>query len=114
AVDLAGADPGVAAAVTAAQKAVERQPASAAAWGRLAMVLQAHDFRSEATRCFAQAERLDPANPRWPYHQALDLLISAPDAGLARLERAVALDGPVSAPRLLLGEVLLAQGRGEE
>lgn len=114
AVDLAGADPSVAAAITAAQSAVQRAPASAATWGRLGMVLQAHDFRSEATTCFAQAERLDPANPRWPYYQAIDLLISAPEEGLACLKRAVALGGPVSTPRLLLGEVLLAQGRGDE
>src|SRR5439155_10747877 len=96
AVDLAGVDPEVAAAITAAQNAVARNPRSAASWGRLGMVLQAHQFRSEATASFAQAERLDPTDPRWPYHQALELLISAPDAGLARLERAVELGGRVA------------------
>jgi tetratricopeptide (TPR) repeat protein len=78
------------------------------------MVLRAHDFKAEANRCFARAETLDPAEPRWPYHQALELLISDQEAGLACLRRAVAAGGPAASPRLLLGEVLLGLGRTDE
>src|SRR5262245_6998529 len=66
-VDLAGAEPAVARAVEAARAEVLRAPRSAAAWGRLGMVLRAHDYGAEANECFAQAERLDAADPHWPY-----------------------------------------------
>src|SRR5688572_6171737 len=44
---------------------------SAEAWGELGSVLRAFDLPREAAECFAEAERLDPANPRWPYFQAM-------------------------------------------
>jgi tetratricopeptide (TPR) repeat protein len=113
-VDVSNAEAGVAEAIGEARQGVEQSPSSAVAWGRLGLALRAHDFRGEATRCFAQAERLDPADPRWPYHQALELLSSEPDAGLACLQRAANLEGPTSVPRLLLGEVLLSLGRDDE
>ncbi len=114
AVDVHDAAPGLAEAIETARRGVEQSPHSAAAWGRLGMVLRAHDFNSEANRCFAQAEKLDPADPRWPYHQALDLLIFDPEAGLACLQRAAKLSGPADPPCLLLGEVLLGLGRSDE
>ena len=50
----------IVAALAQARAAVQESPRSAAAWGRLGMVLAAHDFRAEANACLAQAERLDP------------------------------------------------------
>src|SRR5262249_35181987 len=44
AVERSGLDPAAAKAVDEATAAVERSPRSAAAWGHLGMVLQAHDF----------------------------------------------------------------------
>lgn len=111
-VDLAGIDPEIVEAVTAAQRQVLRKPRSGSAWGRLGMVLRAHDFDVPANRCLAQAERLDPEEPRWPYLQAQTLLLSDPDGGIACLERAVerCQDTPL-APRLRLAEALLDTGR---
>jgi tetratricopeptide (TPR) repeat protein len=105
-------DPAVAAVVQEACRAVHRSPRSAATWGRLGMVLLAHDFLSEATVCLSQAERLDRREPRWPYYQGVALSLGNPDAAIPRLERAVALCGDTpDGPRLRLAEFLLDQGR---
>src|SRR2546425_143475 len=60
AVVLQEVDPAVAAFVEEAYQAVHRSPWSAASWGRLGMVLLAHDFFCEANVCLSQAEQLDP------------------------------------------------------
>lgn len=114
--DLAGTEQVVAESIETARAAVVRNLRSAAAWGRLGIVLHAHDYFSEAEHCFAQAERLDAMDPRWPYLQALTLLKDPldPSSGLHCLERAVERAGDVPAPRLRLGEALLERGRLEE
>jgi tetratricopeptide (TPR) repeat protein len=113
--ELADADPEVAEAIREARDGVLRAPRSAAAWGGYGQVLRAHDFGAEANTCFAEAERLDLAEPRWPYLHGLTLVLTEPGPGLDCLERAVPLceAGP-SAPRLRLAEVLLEQGRLDE
>lgn len=114
-VPLAGADPALARAVEGLRQEVRRQPDSAAAWGRLGRLLYTSDYTDAAAACFAQAGRLDAADPRWPYLRAKCLVPRDPDAALPHLRRAVALcDGsdPANvAPRLELAEVLLAKGR---
>lgn len=113
--DLAEVDPDVAEAITAARDKVRQQPKNGAVWGRLGMVFLAHDFHDEAERCFAQAERLDPADGRWPYLRGLSLLPTNPDASILCLQRAAERCGehPL-APRLRLAETLLHQGRLDE
>jgi tetratricopeptide (TPR) repeat protein len=114
-VDLSHAEPDVAAAVQSALDSVNSEPRSAAAWGKLGMVLRAHDFEAESVAAFHEAERLDPADPRWPYLQGLTLILAKPDEGLACLRRAAErspADRPQ--PRLRLAEVLLEQGRIDE
>ncbi|MFO0844112.1 MAG: tetratricopeptide repeat protein [Gemmataceae bacterium] len=115
AVDLSGADPEVAQAVQEARQELAAAPRSAARWGRLGMVLRAHAFNNEARGCFQQAERLDPSDPRWPYHQGLALVASDPPAGLACLRRAADRlgDGP-TAPLYRLAEALLEHGLLDE
>jgi tetratricopeptide (TPR) repeat protein len=80
------------------------------------MVLRTHGLPVAASNaCFAQAERLDPRQPRWPYLQASALWSTDPDAALPKLQRAVDLcDCVPDAPRLQLGEMLLDRGRLEE
>jgi tetratricopeptide (TPR) repeat protein len=115
AVELTGVDPAVAAAVEEARAAVRRSPGSAAAWGRLGMVLTAHDFNEEAQPCFAEAERRDPQEPRWPYHQGLWLALTDPEAAAVKLRRAAELGGEnFVAAALRLAELLQAQGLGDE
>jgi tetratricopeptide (TPR) repeat protein len=115
AVDLSNADPEVAAAVAAAMDAVKAHPRSGAAWGKLGMVLRAHDFDTASVEALRAAERFDPDNPKWPYLQGLTLVLFDPDAGLACLERAAAKSRPeVPEPKLRLAEVLLDRGRVED
>jgi tetratricopeptide (TPR) repeat protein len=112
AVQSADLDPAVAAAIGKARLAVQQEPRSGAAWGRLGMVLLAHEFPTEARICLAQAERLDSHEPRWPYYQGLALYQEEPDTAIPKLQRALVLFGDdADAPRLLLAEVLYGQGR---
>jgi tetratricopeptide (TPR) repeat protein len=115
---LGGTDAAVNEAIEAARQEVCRQPRSAAAWGHLGLVLRAHDERIESGRIFAQAERLDPTDPRWPYQQGLIELLSEPEKALPQLRRAVELcrgkDAQETAARLRLGETLLENGQLHE
>ncbi len=111
-VSFAEADPALAEAIQAASRDVWWHPHSAAAWARLGQLLRAHLYISESNLCFAQAERLDPTEPRWPYLQGLSLQSDDPAAAIHHLQRAVALCGSVpDAPELCLAEVYLQQGR---
>jgi tetratricopeptide (TPR) repeat protein len=113
--DLTDVDAEVADAVRAARGAVLACPRAADAWGRLGKVLRAHDFDAEANRCFEEAERLDPREPRWPYLRGLALILTDPGAGIPCLERAVQRCGDSPpAPRLRLVEALLEQDRLDE
>jgi tetratricopeptide (TPR) repeat protein len=83
-------DAAVVEAVGAARDAVLRAPRSGTAWGKLAMVLAANGYADEAGTCFAQAERFDPADPRWPYLRGHGLMSHDPPAAVLALERALA------------------------
>jgi tetratricopeptide (TPR) repeat protein len=112
AMDQTDVDPAVLRLISGARTAVAEAPRSAEAWGRLGKVLLAHEFSNEARACFAQAEALDPGEPRWPYHQGTILSQGEPDAAIPKLQRAVEGCGnDPDAPRLRLAEILLAQGR---
>jgi tetratricopeptide (TPR) repeat protein len=105
-------DPAVVQAITAARDEVRRNPHSAEAWGKLGMVLQAHAEREPASRCYAEAARHNPEDPRWAYLQGIvQRHLGTPEAALASLRRAVALcqarDEHEVAARLMLAEVLL-------
>jgi tetratricopeptide (TPR) repeat protein len=118
-IDLSGADPAIARAVDAALAKVREQPRSLEAWAHLGQLLRASNYLEAAVLCFAQAERLDPRNPRWPHLQGEGLLLRGDsDAALPHLQRAAArYEGEYQnelAPRLLLAEVLLAGGRYDE
>jgi tetratricopeptide (TPR) repeat protein len=117
AVNLAGVDPDAAAAIEAIRADVLRAPQSGPAWGRLGLVLLANNFADEAGTCLAQAERLDPGEPRWPFLQGVILTVDDPDpaAAVRKFRRAVELAPDVlDAPRLRLAELLLGQGREGE
>jgi cytochrome c-type biogenesis protein CcmH/NrfG len=114
-VDVTGADEEVARLLESLRQEVKADPRSARRWGLLGMALRAHDFGSEANVCFAQAERLDPREPRWPYYRGLTLVLTDPEEGAACLRRAVAqLDDQTQAPRFRLAEVLIEQGKLDE
>jgi tetratricopeptide (TPR) repeat protein len=112
-VDSSGVDPEVATAVREAREEVLRAPRSGKAWGRYGMVLLTHDFRAEALVAFAEAERLDRREPRWPHFQGVILQRGDPERAVPKLRRAMALSHHPSA-RLRLAELLFAQGHVDQ
>jgi Flp pilus assembly protein TadD len=107
-------DPAVADAISAARAAVVESRASADDWGHLGMVLQAHDYASAAETCFAQAERLDPDDARWPYLRGVGLAVRDPAAAIELYRRAAALPGGRPWAELRLGELLIDADRTDE
>jgi tetratricopeptide (TPR) repeat protein len=113
--DLDGVDPAVVAVIEKEREGVRQAPRSAAAWGRLGEILTVFNYRSEAIFALAQAENLDPRDPRWPYLQGWLLLRDDGEAAIPHLRRAVELgSGDSTLPQLRLDEALLAQGHLEE
>jgi tetratricopeptide (TPR) repeat protein len=111
--------PDVVTAIQSVRAQVLKEPSSAAAWGRLGEVFLANELEEPSRPCFAEAERLAPANPRWPYFQAGVLLNRGDrEAAVVLLHKAVrccdAAGESNTAPRLLLAETLLTLGRLEE
>jgi tetratricopeptide (TPR) repeat protein len=113
-----GSDPALMEAVSRARWAVRLHPWSDQAWGRTAMLLQAHALDADAIAYYAQAEHRNPAEPRWPYlHSALVAGADGPQA-IELLRRAAQLcdTQPEARPMCLLrlGDVCLESGRLEE
>jgi len=113
-VNLDGADPEVASAVTKARDKVIRSPRSPAAWGKLGKILAAHRFLEAARTCFIEAERLQPEEVRWPYYQGLMLVFSDSDAAIVQFQHAVQLRDSESTMHFRLAETLAGQGRLDE
>ncbi len=112
AINLANIDPRIVATIEKAQAEIARDPASVRNWASLGAVLMTHKFHAEAVRCFAEAESLQPDQPRWPYLQGVILLTWAPEEALPKLERAAKLAGDTPpAPKLKLAEALLERGQ---
>lgn len=106
-------------AVQHAYQEVMESPSDAALWGRLGMVLLAHNLYDEADQCFREAARLDSTSPRWPYGRALIALKLHPgDAPLYLKEAMDATDRArpehQSAARLQLAEWYLEQEEWEQ
>lgn len=111
-----GVDPELADAIESARRQVRSDPYSASVWGDLGKLLRAARIIPQAADCFAQAERLDPKNPRWPYLQGEAWRLTDVSAAVPPLERAAALAAHAdeAAPHLRLAEALLALGRDGE
>ena len=115
AIDTTGFEPSILDQIQGALSDVRTQPRSGIAWGKLGLVLQAHDLSEEARLCFDHAERFAPREPRWPYFHGLLLAQSSPDHSIAKLRRAADLGDkqPIST-RLRLAQTLFEAGRVEE
>jgi tetratricopeptide (TPR) repeat protein len=88
-IELEDCDPEVADAIRQVTEGVRRKPRSVDAWGRLGKVLYAHNMLPAAEQCFAGAERLDAADPRWPYFRGICLTRRDNDAARRHLRRAL-------------------------
>ncbi len=102
--------------ISEARDAVGARPRSAATWGRLGMVFDAHDYLEEAVDCYRQAHHLDRRDFRWPYH--LGVLLSRQAAASIEIERvlrkAASLE-PLYAPTYFrLSVALQREGRLRE
>jgi tetratricopeptide (TPR) repeat protein len=111
--DTGSMHPAVAQLVTDARQAILDQRTSAAAWGRLGAVCDAHELYECASPSYREARSLEPEDVRWPY-----LLAIVSDRQGASLEEVVGLFREASslepefAPSALrLGEALL---RGDQ
>jgi tetratricopeptide (TPR) repeat protein len=108
----------VADAITAARERVREEPDSVEAWGHLGKLLLTHGFPAQADECFAQAEKFDGLQPRWPYYRGLLHLHKDDRLALTHLRRAAELgdryDPGVLSTRMRFAEALLEQGRDEE
>lgn len=116
-IDTAALDPAVAKLIMNTTQAVRATPRSSAAWGKLGTVLVTHGFPAEAQNAFAQAGRLSPEEPRWPYQEALAEMAAGgpPELIIARLSSATELSRNTSdAPRLRLAHFLLEHGKINE
>ncbi|VTR99599.1 tetratricopeptide repeat protein [Tuwongella immobilis] len=91
---------------------VRQTPTSAEAWGALGMRLRADDWEPQCIAAFAQAERLNPTDLRWPYLLGLTRLLQHPEMGLADLKRAAEL-ATADRPQPLERTVELLLERGE-
>ncbi len=114
-VDLTDVDVEVVKSIQLAQAAVQTDPNSAQTWGRLGMVLIAHEMADAAQIAFAQAGARDPRDARWPYLQARAVPLGDVGARIAPLELAVAIcKHKPDAPVLTLMESLIAVDRLQE
>lgn len=94
---------------------VKSAPRSGEAWGKFGGVLKSFGFAEQAERCLAEAQQLDPKNPRWPYLLGTLQLAEQPPAALASFQRAVALCGnEPEMPRLRLAQLLAENGQQEQ
>jgi tetratricopeptide (TPR) repeat protein len=115
AIDTTGFEPVIVDQIQRALSEVRAQPRSGAAWGKLGLVLQAHELSGEARACFGQAERFATTEARWPYFHGLLLAQQSPENAIDKLRRASDLAGDPAAPiRLHFAQTLLEAGRVDD
>jgi tetratricopeptide (TPR) repeat protein len=108
-IDLTQAPTAVKTAIVRSVDAVRAHPRSGQAWGRLGLVLRAHEFGTEADACLAMAGRLEPREFLWPYILGVSLTVSDPDGAIACFRRAALLRPTDPLPHERLGELLLQE-----
>jgi tetratricopeptide (TPR) repeat protein len=83
-----GIEPQVISKINKLKEEVKKNPRSAAAWGKLAMNLQTHDFESESIPIYREAADLDSSDFRWPYFISMQLAKTGDHKSLDWFERA--------------------------
>ena len=108
--DLGGSEPQVASKIRSARDRVESD-GSDEAWGRYAMILEAHRYTEEAEIAYRKAFELDGEDVRWPY--LLGSMLEYFDPEEARLwhQRAIALDADYAPGRYRAGQTFEKLGR---
>ncbi|MFK7776992.1 MAG: tetratricopeptide repeat protein [Gimesia sp.] len=106
-IPLKGLDSNVSAFISNACNDVRNNPYSDQTWGRLAMILAAHQFHEEANRCFQIAEQLNSNEFLWPYLQGHLATVQDQTAAIQHFERCTQLHPNSVLSHLRLGELLL-------
>ncbi len=110
-------DAEVRAAVGESREKLTAAPRSGEAWGDYGTVLLANLFDRDADFCFAEAAKLDPSDPRWPYARGLIALKRDPPNAVGFLTAAA--DAAREKPKfrqaitLQLADALLERGEVE-
>jgi tetratricopeptide (TPR) repeat protein len=113
-IETTGLDPNAASLIQHQLDKVKAAGRSGKAWGELGAVLKSFGFREQAAYCLAEAERLDPKDPRWPYLQAALRITDSPSLAITKLRRTVTLcDNQPEMPRLRLARLLAENGQPE-
>ena len=112
--DLTDVEPRVRSAIEAQLAATDRAPDSAATWGRLGMILQAHQFDEDAVVAYAEAARLAPADFRWVYLRAGLEEKRDPAAAVGLYRQAVDIDPGYAPARIRLASSLEKVGQAGE
>jgi protein O-GlcNAc transferase len=110
AINVADFRPEVRAQVQEAYQVAQQHPASAAAVGKLAMLLDVYERPGPAETCYERAHRLDPASFRWLYDLGSLLARQRRRAAVDVLRAALQLQPGYLPARLKLADALLAAG----
>ncbi|HSE40733.1 MAG TPA: tetratricopeptide repeat protein [Acidobacteriota bacterium] len=112
--DFSGMEPQVVKKIKTLIEQVNTHPESADAWGKLALNLDAHDFKNDSLPVYKEAAALAPSDFRWPYFSALALNELGKQETLEWFERARQIN-PQYAPLLVkYGDALVQFGTKDE
>ena len=114
AADLTGSEPQVQKKIEGARARVESEPDSSAAWGRYAMILEAHRHTEEAQLAYRRASALDPKEVRWPYLLGAMLEYFDPEESYSWHRKALAIDDSYAPGQYRVGQTLEKLGRLDE
>lgn len=112
---MSGFFPAIRQQVQQAEVAARANPKSAAASGKLGMVLDTYEQYDSAAVCYDRARRLDPRSFRWAYYLgSVQVHEGKYDQAVITLRRALALSPSYLPARLKLAESLLELGKLDE
>jgi len=107
ATDAIEAEPLVVQRILEATEAVNAEPTSAEAWGRLGEIYDIHRFGVQALACYEQASKIDPDAWLWPYFSGIVSRENDQAAAADYFERAIELNPDHAPSHLYVGAAYL-------
>ena len=93
----------------------EKNPKDGAAFGRLGLAYDANAMPKAALQAFLRASKLDPKEPRWPYHQArMEWVAGNIPAALKAIDASLSIKKDYPPAHHLRGDLLLDSGRASD